>query len=192
MKKSGKFCKANSQLRYKNVTKALQKRWSAKSQDTTDAVNQDSAQTIDIISQDCEQHIDTTNNKTVDAIKHNHDYLQHSDVLNKSDVCLNIQEEEVTTSALPKNAIPIDSYRLVIELGHIITELKRGCTQCKIPLNICNAQGVLPKGLGGCIYIKCDDPSCSAMNKISLGKQHKNLYQTRGISLISSHVDMQF
>ena len=44
---------------------------------------------------------------------------------------------------------------------------------CRLSLNICSAKGVLPKGLGGWIYILCDNVACTALNKIFLGKQHK-------------------
>ena len=44
-----------------------------------------------------------------------------------------------------------------------------------LSLNICSAQGVQPKGLGGWIYVMCDNPVCKAVNKISIGKQHKSV-----------------
>ena len=67
----------------------------------------------------------------------------------------------------------MDKYRFIVELSHIIKQLKSGCVQCNLPLNICNSQGVQQRGLGGWIYITCDNPICMKMNKISLGKQHK-------------------
>ena len=75
---------------------------------------------------------------------------------------------------LPKNVIPIDKHRLVVELGHIINQLK-ATVKCRLPLNICGTQGVLTRGLGGWIYITCDNPICATMNKVSLGKQHKKV-----------------
>ena len=81
--------------------------------------------------------------------------------------------EEVIECKLPKGIVPVDKYRFIVELSHIIKQLKSGCVQCNLPLNICNSQGVQPHGLGGWIYITCDNPICMKMNKISLGKQHK-------------------
>ena len=45
--------------------------------------------------------------------------------------------------------------------------------KCRLPLNICSAVGVHTRGLGGWIYITCDNQSCTTMNKIFIGKQHK-------------------
>ena len=45
--------------------------------------------------------------------------------------------------------------------------------KCRLPLNICSALGVHTRGLGGWIYITCDNQACTTMNKISIGKQHK-------------------
>ena len=87
---------------------------------------------------------------------------------------LDVQEEEVSqTPDLPKSTIPVDKYRLVIELGHVIEKLKAGCKQCKIPLNLCSTKEVQTRGLGGWLYITCDNQVCSVVNRISLGKQHR-------------------
>ena len=41
-------------------------------------------------------------------------------------------------------------------------------------MNICSAKGVQTRGLGGWIYVSCDNLACSQVNKISIGKQHRN------------------
>ena len=80
---------------------------------------------------------------------------------------------ESQTPLLPKNVIAIDKYRLVIELGHIVEQLRAGCKQCKLQLNLCSALGVQTRGLGGWLYITCDNRACAEVNRISLGKQHR-------------------
>ena len=80
--------------------------------------------------------------------------------------------EEKPDCGLPKGVIPIDKHRLVIKLGHVIKLLKLGCVQCNVQLNICSSQGVQIRGLGGWIYIKCDNTACGKVNRVSLGKQH--------------------
>ena len=63
----------------------------------------------------------------------------------------------------------------MVELQIIINQLKSGCKDCRLPLNLCQAQGVLPRGLGGWLYIFCDNPACKAINKVAIGKQHNRL-----------------
>ena len=40
---------------------------------------------------------------------------------------------------------------------------------------MCSVQGVQIRGLGGWIYITCDNPLCVAMNKVALGKKHRKI-----------------
>ena len=61
----------------------------------------------------------------------------------------------------------------MVELGLIVQRLTSGCFKCRLPLNICHAKGVEIKGLGGWIYVKCDNPACGTYNKVPTGKQHK-------------------
>ena len=52
---------------------------------------------------------------------------------------LDVYEEEVsTTYTLLNSVVSIDKYRHVFELGHIMNQLKSGCVQCKLPLNMCS------------------------------------------------------
>ena len=188
LKKSRRFCSAKVQSKYKNVIDATHRRWSSSPRttvdhDCVDTVNQDCLLNTNSVTQDSEQNNNAMHNKIIDAVNHDHNYVKNSEMLNKHDMSLDIHEEEVNLSPpLPKSAIPIDSYRLVIELGHIIKQLKAGCTMCQIPLNICSAKGVLPRGLGGWIYITCDNPACFIMNKISMGKQHKKTVSNKDCS----------
>ena len=97
----------------------------------------------------------------IDTVKNDHQYAQNEEKVSLCDDCFDVHEEEVDeTPMLPRTVIPIDSYRLVVELGHIIKQLKTGCNKCRLPLNICSTQGVQPKGLGGWIYVTCDNPAC--------------------------------
>ena len=84
------------------------------------------------------------------------------------DASFDVHEEEVDSVTLP-----IDTCQLIVELGHIVKQLKTECAKYSLPLNICHAQGILPRCLGGWIYIMCDNPASTTVNKISLGKQHK-------------------
>ena len=79
-----------------------------------------------------------------------------------------------STHDLPKNVISVGKIRLIIELQHVIEQLKEGCLNCKLPLNIGSSKGVQTRGLGGWIYVICDNPACLQMNKISMGKQHRD------------------
>ena len=79
-----------------------------------------------------------------------------------------------------------DKYRLVVELGHIMNQLKSGCVQYKLPLNMCSTQGVQPWGLVGWLYITWDNPACATMNKLSLGKQHKTVPEQNPFGVIPS------
>ena len=78
------------------------------------------------------------------------------------------------THDLPKNVISVGKSRLIIELQHVINQLKKGCLNCKLSLNICSSKGVHTRGVGGWIYVICDNPAFSRMNKISMGKQHRD------------------
>ena len=78
---------------------------------------------------------------STDTVNHDHEYFK----VHNSNTCqegLDVPEEEIGSTNLPKNVIPLDKYRLVVELGHIINQLTAGCLKCRLPLNICSAQGV--------------------------------------------------
>ena len=117
----------------------------------------------------------------------NHQYCE-GDKSDENISCqrLDVQVEESQTPLLPKSLIPIDKYRLVIELGHIVEQLKVGCKQCKLQLNICSAKGVQTRGLGGWLYITCDNQACEEVNRISLGKQHRRNTSDQGDTLLPS------
>ena len=123
----------------------------------------------------CKRWSAEKNKECLDNVNHDHEYLLNTDIQNISEEGIDVHEEQVGLSNLPKNVIAVDKYRLVIELGHMIDQLKKGCEMCRILLNICNAKGVQTRGLGGWIYITCDNPACETMNKISIGKQHKKV-----------------
>ena len=141
--KTGKFCSPKFMTRSKKASETMHKRW--------------------------EKFRKSDN---ISHINHDHQYENNESQSDISQEGIDVYEE-VIDSNLPKGVVPIDKHRFVVELGHIIIQLKSGCIQCNLPLNICNSQGVLPRGLGGWIYNMCDNPAYMKMNKISLEKQHR-------------------
>ena len=58
--------------------------------------------------------------QSVDPISYDHQYIQNENTSNEG---LDVQEETIPTEqTLPKNAVPVSKYRLVIELDHIISQ----------------------------------------------------------------------
>ena len=96
-RKSGQFCSKKTLERSQNIAKAAQLKWSQYRQ----------------------KH-------TVETVSHDHDYLECNEGSNVCDHVFDVHEEEVSSSTLPTNIIPIDKYRLVVELGHIVKQLKMG------------------------------------------------------------------
>ena len=121
-KKSGQFCITKCAANKKNVGHAKHRRWTA----------YNNSRTLDTVVHDHEYlEKETTSSageeiSITDPVGHDHDYLPSSvDVL----AGVEIYEEEIsTTKALPKTAVPIDKYRLVVELSCIVNKLKTGCT----------------------------------------------------------------
>ena len=147
--RSGRFCSAASKRKTTNISKANKKRWKT-------------------------YH----DSELQDDIYVEHGYGQREAVSGEENISstgLDVTEEVIpAVQDLPKNVVPIGKFRLVVELQHFVNQLLDGCSNCKIPLNICSAKGVQTRGLGGWIYISCDNLACSQMNKISIGKQHRN------------------
>lgn len=152
-KHSGQFCKNSKKLWKKNLGNSTKQRW-----------------------------VNYRNSESLGNVIHDHNYEQSENsqstqsVSNASYEGLDIQEEVISES-LPRYVVPIDRFRLVVELGIIVKQLKDGCSQCHLQLNLCNAKGVFPRGLGGWLYIYCENPACMKMNRISIGKQHRTKRQ---------------
>ena len=160
-KRAGLFrhCKTYSNWK-KNLSEVSRKRWASyrKSQ-LNAAVSTDHSYNKQNVSE----------SKNVDDVE-----IQDLDSENISCEGLDVHEEQIyATPELPKNIKPIGNCRLIVELDHIIMQLNRGCKKCEIPLNMCSAKGVLTRGLGGWLYITCDNPACAVVNKVSIGKQHR-------------------
>lgn len=67
------------------------------------------------------------------------------------------------------------SGRRVIELG-VLLEGLRFCGFCRlgpIPLTLYNVVGELRKGLGGYLYVRCENPECQEVNRVAYGKTHR-------------------
>ena len=150
-RKSGKFCRTKCVKQRMKISQAMRRKWAEYRQCASETfVN-------------CEQ--------SGSFVTNDHQYHQQSQS-NVVQEGLDVHEEKIDYG-LPKGVIPIDKYRLVVELGHVVKQLKVGCTQCNLQLNICSSQGVQIRGLGGWIYIRCDNAACTKINKVSLGKQHR-------------------
>ena len=109
-RKSGQFCKTKYAAKKNNVGHANHRRWTA----------YNNSRTLDTVAHDHE-YLETEKTSSAgeeisitDPVGHDHDYLPSSvDVL----AGVEIYEEEIrTTKDLPKTAVPIDKYRLVLEL----------------------------------------------------------------------------
>ena len=149
--RSGRFCSGAYKRNTAIISKANKRRWQA----YRDSELQSHTNT--------EHNYAQTGTSTV------------SDVENIACAGFDVTEEILqSVQDLPKNAVSIGKFRLIVELQHIINQLMDGCSNCKVPLNICGAKGVQTWGLGGWIYICCDNSACSQINRISLGKQHRD------------------
>ena len=90
-----------------------------------DDVNQDDEQTIGNMNKDCEQVIDCA--QTINATNHDHTYFLQLEEVDICDVHVDVHEEEADSASLPKTVVPVDTYRLVVKLGHIVKQLQQGC-----------------------------------------------------------------
>ena len=108
-KKSGQFCSKQVYEKTEHVTEAAPLKWSNYRQ----------------------EHI-------VKTVDHDHDYSHFKEIADACDKGLDVCEEVVGSmnKCLPKNVIPIDKYQLIVELGYVVKQLKAGCTNCRLPLNI--------------------------------------------------------
>ena len=64
-----------------------------------------------------------TGKENENFVNHDHQYQQKQLQTDISQEGIDVYEEEINYS-LPKSVIPIDKYRLVVELGHIIKQLR--------------------------------------------------------------------
>ena len=100
--------------------------------------------------------VNSQNEDNLNSFNHGHSYI--TSLSYTDEICdqeIKTYEEEIGTQDLPKGVVSLDKYRLVVELQIILNQLKSGCKDCRLPLNLCHAQGVLPRGLGGWLYIFC-------------------------------------
>ena len=66
--------------------------------------------------------------------------------------------------------------RRIIEWGVLLDSLKH-CHSCKlgpIPLTVFNLAGEEQRGLGGYLYVQCQNPSCLTINRVPYGKTHRS------------------
>ena len=81
------------------------------------------------------------------------------------------------TDILPDNLVPLNFCRFIIEIDLIIQGLE-SCSNCLKPLHLKDSLGVLPRGLGGWLYIECKQ--CIRVKKIPLSKRHFTTPSKRG------------
>ena len=77
----------------------------------------------------------------------------------------------LSTKKLPKSLLPLDAMKHITDFQHLRDSLKEGCKKCSKKLDLTQALGVLPMGLGGYLYIRCE--SCHDICKVKLSKTHK-------------------
>ena len=66
--------------------------------------------------------------------------------------------------------------RRFVEFGVLLDNL-RSCSFCQlgpIPLTHLNVVGEMQKGLGGFLYVRCENPDCREVNRVAYGKMHRN------------------
>ena len=65
--------------------------------------------------------------------------------------------------------------RRVVELDVLLSSLKycRACRLGPVPLTYYNVVGEMKRGLGGYIYVKCQNVDCGEINCVPYGKTHR-------------------
>ncbi|XP_052777814.1 uncharacterized protein LOC128215134 [Mya arenaria] len=63
--------------------------------------------------------------------------------------------------------------RRLVEVGFLLEQLQY-CCECRLgPLTFDNMVGELKKGLGGYLYVRCQNHDCLAINRVPYGKTHR-------------------
>ncbi|WAR24663.1 hypothetical protein MAR_038332, partial [Mya arenaria] len=65
--------------------------------------------------------------------------------------------------------------RRIVEVGFLLEQLQYYC-ECRlgpVPLTFDNVVGELKKGLGGYLYVRCQNHDCLAINRVPYGKTHR-------------------
>ena len=78
----------------------------------------------------------------------------------------------ISRMKIPKQAVPLNTMQHITDFEHLIESLKKGCKNCGLKLDMTQALGVLPKGLGGYLYIRCG--LCDEISAVKLSKTHKS------------------
>ena len=118
-------------------------------------------------------HRHKTQRKNDTCIKIDHNYVgghMCSGISCKSPDCL--------TPVLAKlKGVDFDGWRegrRIVEWLVLLENLKF-CHSCKlgpVPLTLYNVVGERQRGLGGYLYVVCQNPSCMAVNRVAYGKTH--------------------
>ncbi len=78
----------------------------------------------------------------------------------------------ISRMKIPKQAVPLNAMQHITDFEHLIESLNKGCKKCGLKLDLTQALGVLPKGLGGYLYIRCG--LCEEICAVKLSKTHKS------------------
>lgn len=104
-------------------------------------------------------------------------------LINDHPYCVN----DVAGSQVENSGSGIDeSWKLgrrLVEWEVLLENLKY-CKKCKlgpVPLTINTIQGELQKGLGGYLYVKCENPDCEFINRAAYGKTYHQTAEHRGM-----------
>lgn len=74
--------------------------------------------------------------------------------------------------------VPLSEFRSVVELDLLAKGLE-SCNFCSLPLALSNAHGVLHRGLGGWVAVRCSYLLCKKINHLPLSKLHKPAYEPK-------------
>ena len=123
------------------------------------------------------------NKPKINPVNHDHCYtlphfvgdVQHFTVVEgvgEEDVSITDMNYCHSRLQIPKGAVPLNAMKHILDLQLLVDNLKKGCRKCSHTLDMTQAQGVLPRGLGGFLYIRC--ATCRELNTLQLSRTHKN------------------
>ncbi len=82
------------------------------------------------------------------------DMVEHEEIISTDEVGSKSDENFCAARLkLPKRAVPLDTMKHITDLQHLVNGLRNGCKKCLQPLNMVHSCGVLPRGLGGILYV---------------------------------------
>ena len=101
-----------------------------------------------------------------------HNYTTGSDKKDDDAIGINTPADLDLPTSVDKNGRK--EGRRVVEFGVLLSKL-RYCQKCRlgpVPLSYDNVIGELKKGLGGYLYVVCQNCDCQYVNRVPYGKTH--------------------